>query len=114
MNFFRKNPPPAESTAAESTAELRCSFCNKGQRYVKKLLAGPNVNICDECVDICVDIINYKGVEAGESHDLASLPMNCSICKLPFPIEEGLHLEARGILCPACVAAVQSALANNG
>jgi len=36
---------------------LRCSFCNKGQRDVKKLIAGPTVYICDECVDICLDII---------------------------------------------------------
>ena len=36
---------------------LRCSFCNKSQRDVKKLIAGPTVYICDECVDICLDII---------------------------------------------------------
>jgi ATP-dependent Clp protease ATP-binding subunit ClpX len=36
---------------------LRCSFCNKNQRDVKKLIAGPTVYICDECVDICLDII---------------------------------------------------------
>jgi hypothetical protein len=36
---------------------LRCSFCNKGQRDVKKLIAGPRVYICDECVDICLTII---------------------------------------------------------
>ncbi len=36
---------------------LRCSFCNKNQREVKKLIAGPTVFICDECVDICLDII---------------------------------------------------------
>ena len=35
---------------------LRCSFCNKSQREVKKLIAGPTVFICDECVDICLDI----------------------------------------------------------
>ena len=36
---------------------LRCSFCNKNQRDVRKLIAGPTVYICDECVDICLDII---------------------------------------------------------
>jgi ATP-dependent Clp protease ATP-binding subunit ClpX len=41
--------------AGEDT--LRCSFCNKSQREVKKLIAGPTVFICDECVDICLDII---------------------------------------------------------
>ncbi len=36
---------------------LKCSFCNKSQRDVRKLIAGPTVYICDECVDICLDII---------------------------------------------------------
>jgi len=35
----------------------KCSFCNKSQRDVSKLIAGPTVYICDECVDICLDII---------------------------------------------------------
>jgi len=39
------------------TSKLRCSFCSKGQREVKKLIAGPSVYICNECVDICVEII---------------------------------------------------------
>ncbi len=37
--------------------ELRCSFCGKGQEEVKKLIAGPTVYICDECVELCNDII---------------------------------------------------------
>ena len=36
---------------------LRCSFCNKTQDQVKKLIAGPGAYICDECVTICSDII---------------------------------------------------------
>ena len=45
----------AKKEAGDET--LRCSFCNKSQREVKKLIAGPTVFICDECVDICLDII---------------------------------------------------------
>ena len=37
---------------------LRCSFCNKNQNDVRKLIAGPTVFICDECVDVCNDIIS--------------------------------------------------------
>ena len=37
--------------------KLRCSFCNKSQEQVRKLIAGPNVYICDECIDICSEII---------------------------------------------------------
>ena len=40
-----------------SDGELRCSFCNKPQREVKKLIAGPNVYICNECVDTCNEIM---------------------------------------------------------
>ena len=36
---------------------LRCSFCNKSQNDVRKLIAGPTVFICDECVRVCNDII---------------------------------------------------------
>jgi ATP-dependent Clp protease ATP-binding subunit ClpX len=41
----------------DRTGELRCSFCGKGQDEVKKLIAGPTVYICDECVELCNDII---------------------------------------------------------
>lgn len=41
-------------------AQLRCSFCGKGQKEVKKLIAGPGVYICDECIDLCMDIIDEE------------------------------------------------------
>lgn len=41
----------------ETFGTLRCSFCGKTQREVKKLIAGPGVYICDECIDLCNDII---------------------------------------------------------
>jgi len=46
-------------TAMKKDAEdvLHCSFCNKSQNDVKKLIAGPTVFICDECVDVCNEII---------------------------------------------------------
>jgi ATP-dependent Clp protease ATP-binding subunit ClpX len=43
--------------ARKSTATLTCSFCGKHQRQVKRLIAGPDVYICNECVDRCVEII---------------------------------------------------------
>ena len=39
---------------------LHCSFCGKGQKEVKKLIAGPGVYICDECIDLCTDIISEE------------------------------------------------------
>lgn len=41
-------------------SQLRCSFCGKGQKEVKKLIAGPGVYICDECIDLCMDIIDEE------------------------------------------------------
>ena len=43
--------------SAEPQRELCCSFCGKKQSEVKKLVAGPTVYICNECVLLCVDII---------------------------------------------------------
>lgn len=44
-------------------ASLHCSFCGKSQREVKKLIAGPNVYICDECIQLCNDIIAEEAVK---------------------------------------------------
>lgn len=45
------------SRTAESVDLLKCSFCGKSQRQVRKLIAGPGVYICDECIELCNDII---------------------------------------------------------
>ena len=46
---------------------LLCSFCGKNQNEVKKLIAGPSVFICDECVELCNDIIKEESKETGEA-----------------------------------------------
>jgi len=56
---------------------LYCSFCGKSQHEVRKLIAGPSVFICDECVDLCNDIIREEINEKGEDSD----------SKLPIPQE---------------------------
>ncbi len=48
------------STRGESTKVLYCSFCGKSQHEVRKLIAGPSVFICDECVELCNDIIREE------------------------------------------------------
>src|SRR5258708_10598356 len=45
---------------------LRCSFCGKSQKQVKKLIAGPGVYICDECIELCNDIIEEELAESSE------------------------------------------------
>ena len=44
----------------EQSAKLVCSFCGKSQDEVRKLVAGPKVYICDECIDLCNDIIGEE------------------------------------------------------
>jgi ATP-dependent Clp protease ATP-binding subunit ClpX len=45
---------------------LKCSFCGKSQKQVKKLIAGPGVYICDECIDLCNEIIEEELAESGD------------------------------------------------
>ncbi|MGD0044395.1 MAG: ATP-dependent Clp protease ATP-binding subunit ClpX, partial [Isosphaeraceae bacterium] len=50
----------------ESSELVKCSFCGKSQKQVKKLIAGPGVYICDECIDLCNDIIEEELSEPAE------------------------------------------------
>ena len=50
----------------EQTELLKCSFCGKSQKQVKKLIAGPGVYICDECIDLCNEIIEEELSETAE------------------------------------------------
>jgi len=55
-----------ETYMRTATKLLNCSFCGKNQKQVKKLIAGPNVYICDECVDLCNEIIEKELAEGSE------------------------------------------------
>ena len=61
----------------EGTDPLKCSFCGKGQKQVKKLIAGPGVYICDECIELCNEIIDE------ELQETTDLPFD----ELPKPKE---------------------------
>ncbi|PAJ73139.1 ATP-dependent protease ATP-binding subunit ClpX [Pseudoalteromonas sp. NBT06-2] len=64
---------------------LYCSFCGKSQHEVRKLIAGPSVYVCDECVELCNDIIRE------EIQDIA--PKHIATEKLPVPKEIRAHLD---------------------
>ena len=59
--------------ASEGNEQLLCSFCGKSQRQVKKLIAGPGVYICDECIDLCNEIIDEE-LTAPPNFDIQNLP----------------------------------------
>ena len=52
-----------------------CSFCGKGQDMVRRLIAGPGVYICDECIDLCVEIIEEDYDFLSESGSPEKLPL---------------------------------------
>ena len=71
----------AEKKGASSEKTLYCSFCGKSQHEVKKLIAGPSVFICDECIDLCNDIIRDElpAGEGGEKDARGDLPTPADI-----------------------------------
>ncbi|MGN7066920.1 ATP-dependent Clp protease ATP-binding subunit ClpX [Micrococcus luteus] len=68
----------------ESADLLKCSFCGKSQKQVRKLIAGPGVYICDECIELCNEIIEEELGEAAEADETV----------LPTPQEIFDHLES--------------------
>ncbi|MCZ7586298.1 MAG: ATP-dependent Clp protease ATP-binding subunit ClpX [Deltaproteobacteria bacterium] len=58
----------------DETHNLTCSFCGKSQREVKKLIAGPGVYICDECVDLCNDIIAEESQRDRQRSEGSGIP----------------------------------------
>ncbi len=66
-------------------SDIRCSFCGKTQEMVRKLIAGPNVFICDECVQLCEEIIGYDLSE--DDHDRSEEEKTLDLEDLPIPAE---------------------------
>jgi ATP-dependent Clp protease ATP-binding subunit ClpX len=71
----------AKNTSDDSKL-LYCSFCGKSQHEVKKLIAGPSVFICDECVDLCNDIIREEIHESSAEGTQDKLPTPQEICHI--------------------------------
>jgi ATP-dependent Clp protease ATP-binding subunit ClpX len=67
----------------DDDANLACSFCGKSQREVKKLIAGPTVYICDECIELCNDIIAEEYTEVEQAPTASRVPK-------PIEIKEAL------------------------
>ncbi|PAV27708.1 ATP-dependent protease ATP-binding subunit ClpX [Virgibacillus profundi] len=64
----------------EEKGQLKCSFCGKSQEQVRKLVAGPGVYICDECIELCTEIVEEElGTE--EETELKEIPKPKEICE---------------------------------
>ena len=68
--------------SVEGPEQLKCSFCGKNQRQVRKLIAGPGVYICDECIDLCNEIVD---------DDLAEEPTELVASQEPLPTPREIH-----------------------
>jgi len=108
---------------AADPSVLACSFCSKSQHDVKKLIAGPAVFICDECIQVCVEILakeqqgptgadgdESSPAEAADLAGLAPVSMPCALCRMITVTDDLLVVHDRGGLCPGCVAAFEAAL----
>lgn len=86
-------------------SHLKCSFCGKSQEQVRKLIAGPGVYICDECVELCNEILDEELFEAGtavpqSAHRREQVPEkrrtrtgNLNFSQIPKPREIKKHLD---------------------
>ena len=69
----------SEKKGSTSTKVLHCSFCNKSQHEVRKLIAGPSVFVCDECIELCNDIIREEAQASARASIRTDLPTPAEI-----------------------------------
>ena len=69
----------AEKKGTTSEKNLYCTFCGKSQHEVKKLIAGPSVFICDECIDLCNEIIRDEVPDNSAREARGDLPTPAEI-----------------------------------
>jgi ClpX C4-type zinc finger/AAA domain (Cdc48 subfamily) len=78
---YQRKARMSKVTGSDTKNTLYCSFCGKSQHEVRKLIAGPTVFICDECVELCKDIIQEENKSSlMKSRD--GIPMPKEICKV--------------------------------
>ena len=72
--------------------KLKCSFCGKTQDQVKKLIAGPEVYICDECVELCNEILDEEFLESKDK-EVEGVKPEKEVKPIPKPHEIKAYLD---------------------
>ena len=72
------------SKRESNTTNLSCSFCGKSQKEVKKLIAGPSVYICDECIALCNDILAEEVQKEEHPESSGKVRRLITLCTVPF------------------------------
>jgi len=85
---------------------LYCSFCGKSQHEVRKLIAGPTVFICDECVELCMDIIKEENKDSFVKNQ-EGVPTPQEICKVLDDYVIG-QIYAKEVLFSSLMISIQS------
>lgn len=99
-----------EEENKEPSRLIACSWCGKAQDEVRKLIAGPTVYICDECIDLCNDIIaeEYR-LDEGEKRKEELTPDNgreCALCRKLRRLDEVVYIPSLNqYFCASCVEA---------
>jgi hypothetical protein len=103
--LVQEERPPLSTDSAPASKTLYCSFCGKSQHEVRKLIAGPTVFICDECAELCTDILREEepiwnvmsllnaGKEGGDDGYLSALKRarDQSTDKISYYVEQCRH-----------------------
>ena len=92
---------------------LYCSFCGKSQHEVRKLIAGPSVFVCDECVELCKNIVAQE-VDPGEKAKTKAAKAKaresrlCGVCMEPRETDELIFLPHAAYMCAGCLEELQA------
>jgi len=113
---------PKSTGVRASGGELPCLFCGKNQNDVRNLVAGPGACICDNCVEVCNEIIAHESLFTARDPDDAGLSaapagalgvvLKCALCGMPTESADALVVRGRGVLCPGCLGEIEAAASN--